>query len=227
MREYKVLIVEDDTKISKIHKLFVEKTEGFDVAGIANTVSDAAYMSEVLKPDLVLLDVYFPEKNGLELLKLIRNKNYETDIIIITASNDINILKESVKGGIFDYIIKPVIYSRFEKSLINYKLYKQQISKKDKLQQSDVDSIFNLNAKISDYSEDNLPKGIDKITLDKIVSFFNTNDEGFTAENVGKMVGVSRSTARRYLEYLVSSGFLFSDQYYGTVGRPERTYFKK
>lgn len=227
MREYKVLIVEDDTKISKIHKLFVEKTEGFDVAGIANTVSDAAYMSEVLKPDLVLLDVYFPKKNGLELLKLIRNKNYETDIIIITASNDINILKESVKGGIFDYIIKPVIYSRFEKSLINYKLYKQQISKKDKLQQSDVDSIFNLNAKISDYSEDNLPKGIDKITLDKIVSFFNTNDEGFTAENVGKMVGVSRSTARRYLEYLVSSGFLFSDQYYGTVGRPERTYFKK
>lgn len=227
MKNFEVLIVEDDTKISKIHKRFVEKTEGFTVSGIANTVSDATYMAEVLKPDLILLDVYFPEKNGLELLKYIRNKNYETDIIIITASNDMNILKESVKGGIFDYIIKPVIYSRFEKSLINYRSYKQQINKKDKVQQNDVDSILNLNAKISSYSGDNLPKGIDRITLDKIINFFCENGEGFTAENVGKMVGVSRSTARRYLEYLVSSGFLFSDQYYGSVGRPERTYFKK
>ncbi|WP_273265030.1 response regulator [Flexistipes sinusarabici] len=227
MKSFNVLIVEDDTKISKIHKRFVEKTEGFTVSGIANTVSDATYMAEVLKPDLILLDVYFPEKNGLELLKYIRNKNYEMDIIIITASNDMNILKESVKGGIFDYIIKPVIYSRFEKSLVNYRLYKQQINKKDKVQQNDVDSILNLNAKISGYSEDNLPKGIDRITLDKIINFFCENEEGFTAENVGKMVGVSRSTARRYLEYLVSSGFLFSDQYYGSVGRPERTYFKK
>ncbi len=227
MENYKILIVEDDTKISKIHKLFVEKTEGFEVSGIANSISDALYMLDALVPDLILLDIYFPEKNGLDVIKTIRENNYETDIIIITASNDIKILKESIKGGIFDYIIKPVIYDRFKKSFEKYKLYKQQISKKDKVQQSDVDNILNLNAKISDYSEDNLPKGIDKITLDKIVTFFNENDEGFTAENVGKMVGVSRSTARRYLEYLVSSGFLFSDQYYGTVGRPERTYFKK
>lgn len=227
MENFKVLIVEDDTKISKIHKLFVEKTECFEVSGIANSISDALYMLDALVPDLILLDIYFPDKNGLDVIKTIRENNYETDIIIITASNDINILKESIKGGIFDYIIKPVIYDRFEKSLEKYKLYKQQIGKKDKVQQNDVDNILNLNAKISSYSESNLPKGIDKITLDKIVTFFNENDEGFTAENVGKMVGVSRSTARRYLEYLVNSGFLFSDQYYGTVGRPERTYFKK
>jgi two-component system CitB family response regulator len=69
-----------------------------------------------------------------------------------------------------------------------------------------------------------LPTGIDKLTLEKIVSVITEEQEGLTAEQVSRSIGASRSTARRYLEYLVSEGRLKADLSYGSVGRPERVY---
>jgi two-component system CitB family response regulator len=69
-----------------------------------------------------------------------------------------------------------------------------------------------------------LPTGIDKLTLEKICSVITEERDGLTAEQVSKAIGASRSTARRYLEYLVSEGRLKADLSYGTVGRPERVY---
>ena len=50
-------------------------------------------------------------------------------------------------------------------------------------------------------------------------------NDGITAEALGLEVGVSRSTARRYLEYLASEKLVYAELIYGTVGRPERRYF--
>jgi len=72
-----------------------------------------------------------------------------------------------------------------------------------------------------------MPKGIDALTLSKVRTLFDTTDAAsFNAEEVGRQIGVSRSTARRYLEYLVSEGVLTADLIYGVVGRPERRYFR-
>lgn len=72
-----------------------------------------------------------------------------------------------------------------------------------------------------------MPKGIDPLTLKKIRQVFDAaSGQNFSAEEVGKEVGVSRSTARRYLEFLVADGFLAADLIYGAVGRPERRYFR-
>ena len=70
-----------------------------------------------------------------------------------------------------------------------------------------------------------LPKGIDKVTLDKVRLLFD-NQTQITADKAGELIGASRTTARRYLEHLISSGELQADLSYGTVGRPERTYMK-
>lgn len=68
-----------------------------------------------------------------------------------------------------------------------------------------------------------MPKGIDSVTLDKIRALFS-GAESITADEAGERIGASRTTARRYLEYLISSGELQADLNYGTVGRPERCY---
>jgi response regulator of citrate/malate metabolism len=52
------------------------------------------------------------------------------------------------------------------------------------------------------------------------------NDDGVNAEAMGQQVGVSRTTARRYLEFLVSKGTVKPSLVYGSVGRPERLYFQ-
>ena len=65
------------------------------------------------------------------------------------------------------------------------------------------------------------------MTKEKVVSHIKSIEGGITAETLGLEIGVSRSTARRYLEYLVSEKRAFTELIYGSVGRPERRYFIK
>src|SRR5512137_2241229 len=104
----RVLIVDDDARISELHHRLTERMDGFEVVGIANTLADAEEMTEVLAPDLVLLDLFFPEGNGLDLLRRLRAGAIPIDVILITAAREMTALKEALRGGVFDYIVKPV-----------------------------------------------------------------------------------------------------------------------
>lgn len=230
MSRITVLIVEDDAKIASLHKRFTEKVPGFEVVAIAQGLDDAKAMVEILEPDLILLDLYFPEGTSLEMLREIRAKGLETDVILITAARDMGPLKEALRGGVFDYIIKPLILDRFTTCLKKFEQYHNRLNSPDSIEQEDVDSILNVISKETDSSRTSpeLPKGIDPLTLKKIKTVFDRPDisNGFSAEDVGAIIGASRSTTRRYLEYMVSVGIIYPDVVYGTVGRPERKYFK-
>lgn len=221
-----VLIVEDDEKVAEIQRLFTEKVEGFSTTGIALTIAEAEEMIEVLKPDLVLLDIYFPEGSGIDLLWKIRSAYRSVDVILITAAKEVDILQEAIRGGVFDYILKPIVFARFQKTLTKFYEYRKRIAEMKTVDQRDVDGLLHP-IKQETVVDTSMPKGIDAITLEKIIGVMNSlSDAGITAENVGKQVGVSRTTARRYLEYLVSVGIVRADLSYGTVGRPERIYLR-
>lgn len=220
----RVLVVEDDMRISELHRRFVEKLPEFEVVGVANNIADAAEMVEILQPELVLLDLFFPDGNGMDLLKQIRTSEQPCDVILITAAREMSALQEGLRGGVFDYIIKPVFFPRFQEALQKFYDYFCQLSVGGALEQKDIDRL--LHAHHPGESESGaVPKGIDALTLGKIRKVFENSDKnGFNAEEVGREVGVSRSTARRYLEFLASEGFLKADLIYGVVGRPERRY---
>lgn len=227
MDPVRVLIVEDDERILEIHRRFVEKVEGFETVGVANSLAAGKEMAEVLSPDLILLDLYFPDGYGIDLLRELRSRGMEIDLILITAAKEVEPLRDALRGGIFDYILKPVLFSRFEESLGKYREYRSRLFRETRLDQSDVDRILRSDRKASLKNID-LPKGIDRLTLDKVRKIFdNPPDAGVSAEETGGLVGVSRTTARRYLEYLVSAGDVFPDLVYRKVGRPERRYFQR
>ncbi len=222
----RVLIVEDDLRISELHRRFTEKIDGFEVVGVANALDDAGEMAEILAPDLVLLDLFFPEGNGMELLRRLRAGALPTDVILITAAREMATLQEALRGGVFDYIIKPVFFPRFQEALVKYRDYHQRLRSGGILEQRDVDRL--LRSPLTQGTEEGaLPKGIDPLTLGKVRQVFEGGvGETCNAEEVAERVGVSRSTARRYLEFLVGEGFLAADLIYGVVGRPERRYFR-
>ncbi len=226
MELIRVLIIEDDLRISEIHRRFTDKVGGFEVVGIANSLSDGEDMCEILEPDLILLDLYFPNGYGIDLLRQIRSRHQEVDLILITAAKEIGPLKDAIRGGVFDYIIKPVVFSRFAEAMEKYRSYRLDIEGKQKLEQKDVDRL--LGATHTTHDKEDLPKGIDPITLKKVRRAFDTlQEEDVSAVEVGSLLGVSRTTARRYLEYLVSGGSLSADLIYKKVGRPERRYFRQ
>ncbi|MFD0698810.1 response regulator [Paenibacillus sp. GCM10027628] len=226
-----VLIVEDDVKIAEINARFIEKVEGFHVVGIATDDVQAKEQLDILRPNLVLLDVYFPGANGLDMLSYIRQHYRETDVIMITAAKEVEAIREAVRSGAFDYIMKPLIFNRLQETLLRYLDFHRELNRLNEsgtINQSDVDRLLSGSGKKDTRSEPSfLPKGIDKLTLVKIVQAISTADGGMTAEQIAKEIGVSRSTGRRYLEHLVSSGEVYADLSYGVVGRPERVYRKR
>jgi two-component system, CitB family, response regulator len=231
MKDIEVLIVEDDLRIAEIQKRFIEQIKGFQTVGIATNYIEARSYIEVVQPDLILLDVHFPDMNGFDLLKETKQETKRMDVIMITATKEIHKVQEAVSIGVFDYIIKPVVFERFKQSLTRYQEYYQNLLKLGKenlfVTQQQVDQLLRKEMDGELKEKSYLPKGIDPLTLEKVLEVMSKVEVGLTAEFVGKEIGVSRTTARRYLEHLISEEKVDADLAYGTVGRPERVYIIK
>lgn len=231
MRDIEVLIVEDDLRIAEIQKRFIEQIEGFQTIGIATNYMEARSYIDLMQPDLILLDVYFPDMNGLDLLKETKQQAKQIDVIMITATKEIHKVQEAVSIGVFDYIIKPVIFERFKQSLLRFQEYHLKLNElrenNSHITQHQVDKLLRKEIDVTVSEKSYLPKGIDRLTLDKVLDVLGRIHFGLTAENVAKEIGISRTTARRYLEHLISEERIDADLSYGTVGRPERVYMVK
>lgn len=225
-RDIEVLIVEDDLRIAEIQKRFIEQIEGFQTVGIAASYIEAKTLIDILMPDLLLLDVYFPDMNGIDLLKETKQQPKQIDVIMITATKELDKVQEAISIGVFDYIIKPVVFNRFKKSLLRYRDYHVKLAELGKIHvtQQQVDKLLRKEMDGTGNDKSYLPKGIDPLTLEKVMEVLGKAEYGLTAEYIAKEIGVSRTTARRYLEHLVADEKIEADLRYGTVGRPERIY---
>ncbi|HHF3092006.1 TPA: response regulator [Vibrio diabolicus] len=220
----RVMIIEDDLAIAELHHKYLSQLAGLEVVGIATTRMEAEMQLDILKPDLLLMDVYLPDGTGLEILNTLRANNQTCDVILITAARDVDTLQQAMRGGVVDYLLKPVMFPRLDAALKKYVSQRQQLDIVESLDQNLVDKMLQSHAN-QDNLPNQLPKGIDGVTLDKIRELF-PNGSVLTADEAGEKIGASRTTARRYLEYLISTGELEADLNYGSVGRPERCYKK-
>lgn len=219
-----ILIIEDDKRIADIHKRFIEKIEGFQVVGSAHNGTEGKDWIQALKPELILLDVYLPDMKGTDLLPFIQSESPESDIIFITAASETEIVKKALRSGVADYILKPLTFNRFQESLIAYQGKKRALDKNGTLDEEAIQRLWNRDRR-SSVEPASTPKGIDPNTMVRIKEQLAPAAEGMTAEEMGAACGMSRSTARRYLEHLVTEHLAMAELLYGTIGRPERRYF--
>ncbi|EON91515.1 hypothetical protein MARLIPOL_13754 [Marinobacter lipolyticus SM19] len=225
MTTIRVLIVEDDRKIAEIQRRFVERLNDVELCGIAHSLEDARDLIDVMAPHLILLDIYFPDGNGLELLRELRAKDSGSDVILITAAKEVETLRSALRGGVFDYILKPLVFERLEEAVSRYRDHLRHLSGLVQVAQKEVDALLPRSSGEDPQPtrDERLPKGIDSITLDKIREVLSSGQH-WSAEELGNAIGASRTTARRYLEFLVGKGELRAEVTYGSVGRPERRY---
>ena len=225
MRSLSVVIAEDDASVCDIQSRFIARIEGFELIGVGQTFAESEELIDIFKPNLVLLDMDFPDGDGIELLRKIRQQYLDTDVICITAAKDAATLQQAIRGGVFAYVLKPMTFKRFEETLTRYLEHRRKLSESESLDQAGVDRI--VFSASSDAAGERLPKGIDAITLKTVQSCIQQlAEDNVSAEELGKKLGMSRTTARRYLEYLVAKGAVEPSLEYGSVGRPERRYFR-
>ncbi|MEH6924904.1 response regulator [Bacillus altitudinis] len=222
----KVLIAEDDFRIAAIHESYIQKVQGFQVAGKAKSAKDLWEALQKEQVDLILLDVYMPDELGTNLLPLLRERHPEVDVIIITAATETMLLRDALHYGVVHYLIKPVTAQKFTQVLTEYKEKRELINSKEEVNQTMIDLFFGqIQEELQQKDDRDLPTGINSLTLDKVKTFMAAEMNGITAEELGEKMGASRTTARRYVEYLVTTGECRAELAYGIIGRPERKYY--
>lgn len=224
METIKVAIAEDDFRVADVHEKFLEKISGVEVVGKALNAEKTLELLDTREVDLLLLDIYMPDQLGTDIIPAIR-KNYEdVDIIMITAAADKKFVERALRSGVQNYLIKPVTLDRFKSTIENYIQNRNLLQNREELDQNAVDRLFRNSEERRMENEQMLPTGIDANTLQNILEVLENSQTGLSAEEIGEKMGASRTTARRYLEYLISIGKCRSEVAYGTVGRPERKY---
>ena len=180
-------------------------------------------LARELQPDLILLDVYLPDRSGLEALRAVRGEQLPCDIILITAAREIEIIEDAFRLGIFDYLIKPFDLGLLSDALGKYRQFKSHLQLGGEPDQKFVEGLKLFRA-AKPATLPQSPKGIDVRTLELVKGSLAQAGEFRTAEQVAQAAGVSRSTARAYLDYLLEKGVIEELLHYGTVGRPQRQF---
>lgn len=220
--QIQVVIVEDDPMVLELHRQFINKIKDFQLVGVAQDGKEGIKAISLLKPQLVILDIYMPEADGIEVLKEVRKLGLNTDVILVTAAHNSEMIQLGMQYGAVDYIIKPFTFQRFKKAMLGYSKYIKKIKESNNFTQEEIDYLRERTAEVP--VERNLPKGLDNRTLAEVVSAIKTRQGQFTVSDIAAMMGISCVTARRYLNFLHEDGWLKSVLSYGPVGRPLHKY---
>ena len=218
----RVLVVDDDALALELHAAYVERLPGFEVAGQAAGARAAlTAIADPARPiDLVLLDMTMPDGGGLDVARRVRAMGAGVDIIAVTAVRDAATVRAAVSTGVVQYLIKPFTFAAFRERLEAYRAYAEGLDRAaGDATQSEVDALLGSLRTMAPA----LPKGLSEETLQAVAERVRTASGAVSSTEVGEREGMSRVTARRYLEHLADVGRVRREPRYGGPGRPEIT----
>lgn len=212
---YTVVIVEDDPMITELNRRYAERDGRFTVTQTFSQPRRALDWLRHNPADLVILDFYMPQMNGLELLRAIRSAGVEADVIMITAANDAATVEALTRLGVVDYLVKPFAYERFCAALDAF--CRRRSAMRGSLDQSALDNLLHT----APPGPATLPKGMQPQTKERVLACMRAApDRAYTCEEIAVAAGLSVVTVRRYMGYLAQQGQVTGDMNYGTGGRP-------
>ncbi|SBT52010.1 response regulator [Micromonospora narathiwatensis] len=217
-----VLVVDDDFMVARIHRGFVERIDGFRVIGTASTGEQAIAAVDEHRPDLVLLDLYLPDMFGLDVVARIRAAQHDCDVLVISAAREAEAVRRAVRYGAVNYLLKPFGFDELRNRLKQYAARRTAPRTEVVSDQADVDRVLSRSG--SPATAPALPRGLSSETAELVERALRTHDGTLSASECADRVGISRVSARRYLEHFSGTGRVEVSLRYGAAGRPERRY---
>jgi response regulator of citrate/malate metabolism len=218
-----VLVVDDDFMVARVHRAFVERVAPFRVVGVAHTGEQAVRAADALRPDLVLLDLYLPDGFGLSVVPRLRAAGHDCDVMVISAAKEAETVRDAVRHGVVDYLLKPFEYRDLRVRLERYADQRGRLLATVVHGQADVDRVL-AGAGGPAPAGARLPKGMSVETAALVERTLRAAADTLSAAECAAAAGLSRVSARRYLEYFHTVGSAEVSLRYGTTGRPERRY---
>ncbi|HET8598753.1 MAG TPA: response regulator [Segeticoccus sp.] len=227
----RTLVVDDDFLVVRVHRRMVERVPGFEVVGVAATGEEAVAVAADTQPDLVLLDMHLPDVFGHDVIVRMRERGVTADVLAISAARESDTVHGAARLGVVGYLLKPFTFEDLHERLQRYA--EDRVARAEQgthyVSQGEVDAVFRPSSgpAVSATTVD-LPKGLSEQTLGLVRSALadrsGDEDPSLSATECAEAVGISRVSARRYLEYLCEVGAAVMRLKYGGAGRPERRY---
>jgi response regulator of citrate/malate metabolism len=218
----RTLVVEDDALVAEVHASYVERVPGFTVAGVAHRATEALELLAARPVDLVLLDFHLPDVKGLDMLRILHARTAApVDVIAVTAARDPESIRQAISHGVSQYLVKPFAFATFADKLERYARYRAEVEHAAEPDQAEVDALIGT---LRGPTARSLPKGLNATTLENVRDAVRATGAPLTASEVAGRCGLSRVTARRYLEHLAVEGVVTLSMRYGGTGRPEHLY---
>ncbi|MGW4231382.1 DUF7342 family protein [Streptomyces sp. NPDC004980] len=216
-----VLVVDDDVRVAQINAAYVAKVPGFRVAALAHSATEALTRIGEVPIDLILLDHYLPDRNGLAVVRELRALGHHTDVIMVTAARDVATVQAAMRHGALQYLVKPFAYAGLRTKLEAYAALRRTFEGGGEAEQMQVDRLF---GGLWATEGADLPKGHSPTTAELVRQALRTAGGPLSAQEIAESAGMSRQTAQRYLKLLERTGRVRLSLRYGETGRPEHRY---
>ncbi|MFB4306210.1 response regulator [Actinomadura sp. GTD37] len=217
-RGFSVLVVDDDFRVAEVHAGYVKSVPGFRVAGQAGSAAEARALAAELRPDLVLLDIYLPDESGLSLLGRL-----DADVILATAAADAESVRTALSRGVHHYLVKPFTGADLAERLTAYARFRRRLAVSRELSQPDIDGALRT---LHGGQQQTDPDGGGRVQVTSrlVLEALERAGGPRSAAEIGAEIGISRTTAQRYLASLAQAGKAQVTLRYGSTGRPEHQY---
>lgn len=216
MNGWRVLVAAADEESARRGCRYVKDEPAFELVGLSGNAPAALAMSRTAHPDVVVLDLDLP--GGLALLRRLRAEGQPVEVVAVTARADAEVVRAVLRLGAVDCLVKPFTRERLRRGLALCRRRLASTAGGQRLTQEQIDALTR------GHTGRWLPRGVQPRRLEQMRVALRLHGSPLTAETAGSLIAVDRTTARRYLEYLVTVGEAQVEELPDGPGRPPKMY---
>lgn len=198
MKEINVLIVDDQALIRDGLKTILELEKDIKVVGTCKNGVEAVKMTQVLSPDVVLLDIRMPEMDGVEAVKIIKNNHPEVKVIMLTTFNDEEYIIEALAGGANGYLLKDTEIDKLLETI--HAAVEGRLTIQNEVALKLAEGLVKLNFMKKDNK--GLAEELDFSEREKEIASMMV--QGFTNKQISAALYITEGTARNYISNIYS-----------------------
>ena len=217
-----VLVVDDDFRVAGIHRAVIDHQPGFTTVAVAHTGAEALDCATRFRPELILLDLYLPDMFGLDVINRIRVAGVDAEVIVISAADEYETIERAHRLGASSYLLKPFPLTELSARLVAFQQRRSATHADTVAVQAEIDQVFHPSGGGRPAP---LPKGLSAETAQLVWGVLSAQPATqWSAQACAEGVGISRVSARRYMEFFAGQGRMTVSLRYGAPGRPERLF---
>ena len=190
-QDIRILIVDDHDIVREGQRALIETEQGMELVGEAIDGIEAVELADKLQPDVILMDLHMPKKDGVEAIMEIKGENPESRILVLTSFNEDEEVYAAIKAGAMGYLLKDSSPQKILKSI--RKIYQGETSIGPRIAQKLMREI----QRTTDCPPTEEPLTTREMEVIKLIA------KGLSNQEIAEKLVISERTARTHITHIL------------------------